>query len=528
MNVNRLGRAVGGYAGALAISVLIGQAAVATPSALGRARVSAAKPSCGQAVLVASAAAYQSLTEGQRLRARRDRTTIARAARRRQSAHARSLIRLAKAELRQLEHQLACEERSAPTESAQTGLPGPVSIVSGPPALSAPGTTPSAPPKTPKAPVLTPTPKPPVGEPSEKKTVEGSLPPFESAETPETPLEVEAPVVPVEVPTVLKTSEKLSISVRGNQLVNGSGQVVTLHGVDISGTEWQCLYGQAFYGPSNEASIAAMVAWHVNAVRIPLNEDCWLGINGAPKDIAAYHEEIQSYVNRLHAHGIYAILDLHWNAPGSTLSHLGRGFAGFYEMADGSHSPAFWSSVASYFKEDHAVLFDLFNEPVNISWSCWLNGCMAPRGYQTAGMQQLVDAVREAGATQPVMLGGLEWGSQLGHSWLTNLPNDPAGQLVASVHVYNQNSVSYFNANLGGVAAKYPVVAGEIGETDCGDTDIDAFMPWADAHGVSYVAWAWFVGSCSSYPSLISNYSGAPTSFGVGYRNHLLEAFPAP
>jgi endoglucanase len=327
-------------------------------------------------------------------------------------------------------------------------------------------------------------------------------------------------------PSTPPPSNELSIAVRGNRLINANGEIVTLHGVDISGTEWQCLYGTAFYAPHDEASIKAMVAWHINAVRIPLNEDCWLGINGAPTDIATYHEEIGEYVSELHKFGIYAILDLHWSAPGSVLSHLGPEFAGFYEMADESHSPAFWESVASYFENDHAVLFDLFNDPSNISWSCWLNGCKAPRGYQTAGMQQLVDVVRATGATQPVMVGGLE--NTLGSTWLEDRPIDSAGQLVASLHVYNQKYIPYFNTNIGVVAARVPVVAGEIGEMDCADQDLNAFLPWADEHGVSYVAWAWFVGDCASYPSLISSYSGTPTNYGIGYREHLLATFPVP
>lgn len=322
--------------------------------------------------------------------------------------------------------------------------------------------------------------------------------------------------------------KELSIAVNGNNLVNGDGKAVTLHGVNISGTEWQCLYGHAFYGPHNEESIAAIAAWHVNAVRIPLNEDCWLGINGAPTDVNVFHEEIRDYVEQLHAHGMYAILDLHWSAPGNILSHLGPGFEGYFEMADETHAPAFWASVASYFKEDHAVLFDLFNEPKGISWSCWLNGCVAPRGYQTAGMQQLVDVVREAGATQPIMAGGLESASELGNGWLDNHPVDPIDQLVASVHVYDENSINRFNTNIGVVASKFPVVAGELGETDCSDKDLQAFLPWADEHGVSYVAWAWFVGSCTGYPSLISEYNGTPTNYGIGYREHLLAKFPAP
>ena len=35
-----------------------------------------------------------------------------------------------------------------------------------------------------------------------------------------------------------------------------------------------------FDGPAARRSVQAIAAWHVNAVRITLNEDCWLGING--------------------------------------------------------------------------------------------------------------------------------------------------------------------------------------------------------------------------------------------------------
>jgi endoglucanase len=328
-------------------------------------------------------------------------------------------------------------------------------------------------------------------------------------------------------PEVPSTGGALSIAVQGNHLVNENGQTVTLHGVDISGTQWQCLAGAAFASPSDDAAIAAIAAWHVNAVRIPLNEDCWLGINGVPKDVGLFRAEIAEYVERLHAHGLYAILDLHWNAPGETLSHMGAGFSGNFGMADADHSPAFWASVASYFKSDHAVLFDLYNEPTEISWGCWLGGCTSPRGFATAGMQQLLDAVRSTGATQPVMVNGLERASLDGPEWLGHHPIDPAGQLVASAHIYGQKKVARFESNLGVVAARFPVVLGEVGEKDCRDVDLDALLPWADQHGVSYLAWDWFTGECSD-PSLISDYSGTPTPFGIGYREHLLATFPAP
>lgn len=89
----------------------------------------------------------------------------------------------------------------------------------------------------------------------------------------------------------------VSIRVVGNHLVNGDGKAVRLVGVDRSGTEYACVQGWGIFdGPSDAASVAAMAAWHVDAVRIPLNEDCWLGINGVdPADSGtAYRQAIQA------------------------------------------------------------------------------------------------------------------------------------------------------------------------------------------------------------------------------------------
>ena len=60
--------------------------------------------------------------------------------------------------------------------------------------------------------------------------------------------------------------------------------------------------------------------------------------------------------------------------------------------ADADHSPKFWSSVATYFKANPAVVFDLYNEPHVGSWACWRDGCTSSAGWRTAGMQALVNA----------------------------------------------------------------------------------------------------------------------------------------
>ena len=313
----------------------------------------------------------------------------------------------------------------------------------------------------------------------------------------------------------------LSIRVQGNRLVDGNGHLVRLLGVNRSSFEYACAQGWGIWeGPTDDASIGAMKAWHVNTVRVPLNEACWLGLPNVKPEYrsAPYRQAVLAYVQRLHAAGLYVIVDLHWNAPGDQRA-LGQ-----QPLADTDHSPAFWRSVAVAFRADHAVLFDLYNEPHDVSWSCWRSGCTMPAGWTAAGMQQLVNAVRSTGSRQPLLLGGLNWGNDLS-GWLRWRPADPARQVVASVHVYETNACGTepcWDSVIGRVAKYVPVVSGEIGQGRCAHDFIDRYMAWADAHGVSYLAWGWNVWGCE-LPGLITNYDGTPTStYGEGFRAHLL------
>ena len=315
-------------------------------------------------------------------------------------------------------------------------------------------------------------------------------------------------------------ASSVSVKVVGNQLVNAAGRPLRLLGVDRSGTEYACAQGWGIFdGPSDQASIAAMGAWHVNAVRVPLNEDCWLGINGVNPLFsgAAYRDAVVAYVGRLNTAGLIAVLDLHWSAPGGLLA------AGQQVMADADHSPAFWSSVGGTFKAISGVVFDLYNEPHDINWSCWRNGCTTSAGWQAAGMQALLNALRSSGAAQPALAGGVNWAGDLSE-WLTWRPSDPAGQLGASAHIYNFsqcNTVSCWATQIAPVAASVPVVTGEMGENDCAHGFVDSYMSWADTAGVGYLGWSWNTTSCGAGPALITAYTGTPTAFGAGLQSHL-------
>jgi endoglucanase len=346
---------------------------------------------------------------------------------------------------------------------------------------------------------------------------------------------------PVPVAVVSATSTAPQLHVSGNHLVNASGAAVVLHGVDRSGTEYACVQGNGIFdGPSDQASITAMRSWGVTAVRVPLNEACWNAESyvDAAYAGASYQSAIEAYVNLLNDNGIVAILDLHWTdgAYSGTSSGCASAEAICQKpMPDAAESVPFWTSVATAFKGNDAVIFDLFNEPYpsradnfneTEGWQCWLNGGSSCVGisYPVAGMQTLVNAVRGAGANNVIMLGGIEYANDL-TQWLTYEPADPDGNLVASWHSYNFNTCSTqscWTSQVAPVAAKVPVIAGEIGENDCADTYIDPLMTWLDSASISYLAWAWNADfNCSQGPGLITDYDGAPTAYGAGYEAHL-------
>src|SRR5579859_2289883 len=129
-----------------------------------------------------------------------------------------------------------------------------------------------------------------------------------------------------------------TLHVEGNHFVDG-GKTVRLLGVNHSGTESSCREWNRetslFQGPTDDSLVAGMKTWHINAVRLPLNEDCWLGINGISPAMGGkvYQAAIVDYVQRIRSGGLYVILDLHMNSAGDTTAD-GHNVSDQQAMAD--------------------------------------------------------------------------------------------------------------------------------------------------------------------------------------------------
>jgi endoglucanase len=336
------------------------------------------------------------------------------------------------------------------------------------------------------------------------------------------------------------------LHVAGNQLQDGSGQPLFLRGVNRSGSEYRCIQGGGFFdGECDEASVRAMTTWGINAVRVPLNESCWLDVNGAPSDFAGenYQRAIQSYVHLLHKYALIPILELHW-------THFGDAAAdGQQPMPNADHSPALWRDVARSFVDDTGVVFEPFNEPfpdqnrdTPEAWQCWRDGCMA-RGweknatsYQAAGMQELVSSIRDAGATQLILLGGVVYSNGL-TNWRDYRPSDPLENIAPAWHIYNFNGCAnaecWSDAPLA-LAQDFPIVATEIGQDDCQGDFIGPLMSFLDQHAAGYLAWSWNVqGQCQAttltndgnpWPLITRFDTAEPNSpYATTFRDHVLS-----
>ncbi len=349
------------------------------------------------------------------------------------------------------------------------------------------------------------------------------------------------------------------LHVMGNTILNSSGRAVRLLGVSHSGSEYACIQGWGLTeGTINQHFVNALRSWRINALRLPLNEDCWLGINNAPAAYSGqtYRNWLSSTVELLVQNGIVPILDLHWSAPGSARA------SGQQDMPDRDHSLAFWRSVAAVYRDNLSVVFEAYNEPHpggngygDANWTCWKSGSATAHGgacaqedYAVAGMQDIVTAIRESGAPNIILLGGLCYaqclmGDTAAHGWAPDEPSDPAHNLAAVVHAYRG---AWFLTNCadgdtaciaqtatdqyGPTAAHAPLVSTEIGggySAARGDWYVRAILTWLDARQASYTAWTW--NTWHNDQSVIGDYNGAATlDYGVDVKDHIINSAQTP
>lgn len=333
--------------------------------------------------------------------------------------------------------------------------------------------------------------------------------------------------------------------VEGNHIVDArSGRDFVPRGVNWSSFEYACAQGWGISSldtvvarDPNASEAEAIAGWGANTVRLPLNQDCWLGTRGAPvsdefdeRTVELYRQSVQDFVSALNHAGLVVILDLH------SRKRIGQPEFGNLAMPD-SESLAFWRSVATDYRDNPSVMFDAFNEPysrynsqgtallLDLSWKCWRDGgCQAPVEddqmvsagrvtFQAQGMDSVVQSIRGTGAKQPILLGGLDYANDLSH-WLEFAPDDD--QLIAAFHSYDFKDCSTrdcWDTVLAGLADSVPVLTSELGSSQLANGYVEDYLAWADEHHLGALFWVW-----ADHPhdpmSLVSDEAGTPTRYG--------------
>jgi len=311
------------------------------------------------------------------------------------------------------------------------------------------------------------------------------------------------------------------LRVSENKILDGAGKVTRLKGVNICSMEWLIL-GQNMV----QSAIEAFDNWNCNVVRVPLNQDFWFGYGeGQNGDYREHRDIFHSVVREAEKRSKYVIADLHWSDRGIWGHKYGQ------QMMPDNNSIAFWQSVCSIYGNHPNVLFGLYNEPHDVSWDVWKNGGeieYKAGNYYTPGHQKLLQLVRDTGARNICVVGGLEWAYDLkgidrGYALEDR---NTSGTMRGNGIIYDSHVYPFkveWKENVECIKDKYPVLIGECGWFDPKwyrdkidpnwhaqphETWCPKLLDWIERNQFNWTAWSFHV---KADPNILLDWDYTPT-----------------
>ena len=332
----------------------------------------------------------------------------------------------------------------------------------------------------------------------------------------------------------------VQLQVAGNQLLTVDHQPVRLRGVNCAGLEWS----SGGDGRMLKTVAVAVKEWHANLIRLPLSQDRWFGKAPEQKDGGAgYRALVRQLVDFCSTNNTYILLDLHWSDAGEWGKNIGQ-----HNLPD-QNSVAFWQDLAPVYRDNPAVLFDLYNEPTHITWDQWFNGgpvteidqkTKAKLTYESVGLPALFATIRSTGAKNVIVAGGTNWAYDVGGIRPDRQLVDPTGQgVVYAIHPYPHKfegfgleTIAQWAARMEAFAQTFPIIVTEFGSiekmwpfpADWNYNDEKwnrEMLRTLEAHRWNWTAWDFHP---TAAPCLISdwNYTATP-EFGTWVRKALAE-----
>jgi len=267
--------------------------------------------------------------------------------------------------------------------------------------------------------------------------------------------------------------------------------------------------------------------WRANIVRLPFNQN-WALHGRWPYSADDYLAAIDQTVDWLASCGCYTLLDLQWLSADLEYGKLDNGDINRVAPLPNAESGWLWETLAVRYRDEPAVLFDLFNEPHDALISDD-NPLLAVRedgetvalasrrvsaATWKAWARYLISRIRAVHPDSLIFVGGTRWAYDL-RGMEIDLDN-----IVYSTHVYT-GSTAYggptWPSAFGSFARAHPVFAGEWGGDE---TDLEwgvKLAAYLRALGIGWTAWSW-----SDWPHLIEPATRwTPTPFGALVRDEL-------
>jgi hypothetical protein len=265
------------------------------------------------------------------------------------------------------------------------------------------------------------------------------------------------------------------LQAQGNQIINAVGTPVLLKGLmppDPAKLHSKNRFNHDFFIKISETG--------ANVIRIPVHPENWV----RDRDyLWRYLDPIVAWAGEL---GMYVIID--WHYIGNVATGAGP------QMPDLDVQPKeltleFWQRTANYFQDTPNVIFEIFNEPQNITARDWHSNAM-----------EIVQVIRDQGADQLVIVGGIDYGKDL--SWVRENPIAD-DNIAYAAHIYPAHPSYLWSHLFGEVAEIYPVLITEWGFMDenrnttqlylAGDraTYGEPLLEYLDTHHIGWVA-CWY------------------------------------
>ena len=260
------------------------------------------------------------------------------------------------------------------------------------------------------------------------------------------------------------------LSVNGTRLVDQYGQPFQIRGISTHGLGWFPEYN------NREAYRTLRDDWNANCIRLAMYTEEYNGYTTGNRN--GMMQQVKEGIRYATELGMYVIVDWHILNDGNPLTHK-------------EEAKAFFAEMASLYKSNNNILYEICNEPNGCSWS-----------DIKAYAQEVIPVIRQYDKNAVIIVGTPTW-SQLGSAGHLYEPcEDPIrgySNLMYTFHFYasDPNHNQWLKNKIPTAIGQYkiPVFVTEYGLSEAngnGNVDTAKATEWlrmCDNYGVSYCAW---------------------------------------